>query len=381
MSAPATRTPTTGRSRSPRPRAARTVSGPAVAVVVARAGVLPPGAAEAAAEAGGRAVVVGDGAQAAAGLLVGVTDVWWADTGPGLRPGALSAALAPALAGVGLVVLPASADGRDLAPRLAATLERPLLARAVRVTHHNPAGGRGARTAGAAGTVSTAAVARTTADVARLDDRVLVTVTVDGPAVATLLPGSRSAPTDGTATSPVRLALAATPTASPEDVGSADPEVLEVLDPDPSTMDLAEATRVLSGGAGLVTRRDGDDDARATFDLLAAVAGALGASAGATRVVTDAGWMDTARQIGTTGVALSDPGLYVAFGVSGAAQHVGGLGAPRHVVSVNTDPSCPMTAMADLGLVTDARLLLEELARRFGVTPPGHRGGEEEDHA
>jgi electron transfer flavoprotein alpha subunit len=61
------------------------------------------------------------------------------------------------------------------------------------------------------------------------------------------------------------------------------------------------------------------------------------------------------------------PELYLALGVAGASQHTGGLGAPRHVVSVNTDPSCPMTAMADLGLVTDARALLEELADRLGV--------------
>ena len=90
------------------------------------------------------------------------------------------------------------------------------------------------------------------------------------------------------------------------------------------------------------------------------------ASAGATRVATDAGWTGYERQIGTTGVTI-DPELYIAFGVSGAAQHVGGLGTPRHIVSVNTDPSCPMTAMADLGLVTDARGLLVELGRRFGV--------------
>ncbi len=62
-----------------------------------------------------------------------------------------------------------------------------------------------------------------------------------------------------------------------------------------------------------------------------------------------------------------DPDLYIALGVSGAAQHVGGIGAPRHIVSVNTDASSPMTAMADLGLVTDAQALLVELGRRFGV--------------
>jgi len=54
--------------------------------------------------------------------------------------------------------------------------------------------------------------------------------------------------------------------------------------------------------------------------------------------------------------------------VSGATQHVGGLGTPRHVVSVNTDPSCPMTAMANLGLVADAGSVLLELAGRLGVS-------------
>jgi electron transfer flavoprotein alpha subunit len=87
-------------------------------------------------------------------------------------------------------------------------------------------------------------------------------------------------------------------------------------------------------------------------------------------VATDAGWTGFERQIGTTGVAI-DPELYIAFGVSGAAQHVGGLGDPKHIVSVNTDGSAPMTAMADLGLVTDAQGLLVELACRFGVDVTG----------
>jgi electron transfer flavoprotein alpha subunit len=85
--------------------------------------------------------------------------------------------------------------------------------------------------------------------------------------------------------------------------------------------------------------------------------------------VTDAGWMSYDRQIGTTGVSVN-PELYIAFGISGAAQHIGGLGAPDHLVSVNTDPSCPMTAMADLGVVADAPAVLTELAKRLGVTGP-----------
>jgi electron transfer flavoprotein alpha subunit len=143
--------------------------------------------------------------------------------------------------------------------------------------------------------------------------------------------------------------------------------VTAILEPDPHTIDLAEATRVVAGGAGLAS---GADDRRAVeiFALLTEVAAAMGGSAGATRVATDAGWTGYERQIGTTGVTI-DPDLYIAFGVSGAAQHIGGLGTPRHIVSINTDPSSPMTAMADLGLVTDAQGLLVELGRRWGVAP------------
>ena len=118
-----------------------------------------------------------------------------------------------------------------------------------------------------------------------------------------------------------------------------------MLQPEPGVVDLAEARRIVGAGAGLVPA---GADGAAVMRLLADVGAALGASAGATRVVTDAGWMSYDRQIGTTGVSVN-PELYIAFGISGAAQHVGGLGAPEHVVSVNTDPSCPMTAMSDLG--------------------------------
>ena len=140
-----------------------------------------------------------------------------------------------------------------------------------------------------------------------------------------------------------------------------------MLQPEPSTADLAEARRIVGGGAGLVPA---GADGAAVMRLLAEVGSALEASAGATRVVTDAGWMSYDRQIGTTGVAVS-PELYVAFGISGAAQHVGGLGAPEHVVSINTDPSCPMTAMADLGIVADAPAVLAELADRLGLAMAG----------
>jgi electron transfer flavoprotein alpha subunit len=94
------------------------------------------------------------------------------------------------------------------------------------------------------------------------------------------------------------------------------------------------------------------------------VAEALGASVGATRVVTDRGWIGHERQIGTTGVVV-EPKVYLALGISGAVQHTSGLGQPDHVVSVNTDPSCPMMQLADLAVVGDANAVLDELVARL----------------
>ena len=306
-----------------------------MAVVVVRDGQLPAGAAETAAEAGGAVLVVGSGTGKAADALDAASRIWLLEA-PSAGPAALASTLAPALATVDMILLPASPDGRDLAPRLAAILGRPLLAGAVRC---------------APGEV----------EVARLEDRLSVRVGVDGPVLVTLLPGRRGTPDPVEGSKPPQVNVLSLTVARDT---NRDAESVEVLQPEPGVVDLAEARRIVGGGAGLVPA---DADGAAVMRLLADVGTALGASAGATRVVTDAGWMSYDRQIGTTGVSVS-PELYIAFGISGAAQHIGGLGAPDHVVSVNTDPSCPMTAMADLGIVADAPAVLSELARRLGVT-------------
>jgi len=331
-----------------------------VAVLICRAGEPPLGADEAVSEAGGDALIAGEGAAHAAAALTAARRVWTVETGRGLQVGALAHRLAGLLTASPLIVLPGSADGRDLAPRLAAALGRPLLAGAKRVGLRSSAHGR----------------REVEAVLTRLEGRLELPVRIAVPAVATLPPGVRSAqpvascevialPGPGLPSGPRDAGGAGT-----RDGGSgADVEVLEVLEPDPSTMDLAEAPRVVAGGAGLLPPGAQDAAGRAVFGLLAEVAAALGASTGATRVITDVGWMDVDRQIGTTGITL-DPDLYLAFGISGAVQHTGGIGAPAHVISVNTDASCPMTAMATLGLVTDARALLIELAHRFGIEVP-----------
>ncbi|HEY5109921.1 MAG TPA: hypothetical protein VII96_09975, partial [Acidimicrobiales bacterium] len=130
-----------------------------VAVIVVREGRLPVGAPEVVAEAGGRVVVVGGDAEAALRSLSGVTDGRFAETGPGFQPAALAAALGDVVVDDVLVLLPASPDGRDLAPRLAAATGRPLVARALTAAVDDA--GSGVR-----------------ASVARIDDQVLIPVEV-----------------------------------------------------------------------------------------------------------------------------------------------------------------------------------------------------------
>ncbi len=174
----------------------------------------------------------------------------------------------------------------------------------------------------------------------------------DGPFVATLQPGVRAVFGGDSTPSIRRIELPRAAAVSEHGAVTTD----AVLPPDASTMDLAEAPRIVAGGAGL--------DSPGRFDQLAAIAAALDASVGTTRVVTDRGWLPHARQIGTTGVVV-DPRLYLALGISGAVQHTSGLGHPEHIVSVNTDPHCPMMQLADVAIVSDANAVIDELEQRL----------------
>ena len=138
----------------------------------------------------------------------------------------------------------------------------------------------------------------------------------------------------------------------PESFTGNDAEVVDVLPPDAASIDLSEAPRIICGGAGIQTS--------STFHVLFNIAEELSASVGATRVITDRSWVEHQRQIGTTGVVVN-PQLYIALGVSGAVQHTSGLGQPEHIVSINTDPHCPMMQLADLGIVSNANEVLPAL--------------------
>ena len=132
--------------------------------------------------------------------------------------------------------------------------------------------------------------------------------------------------------------------------------VLSEVAPDLQTLDLADAARIVAGGAGLTSAQ--------SFDTLLNVSTQLHAAMGATRVITDRGWVPYRRQIGTTGATVS-PQLYIAFGISGAVQHTSGILGPQHIVSINTDLACPMSQMADLAIVASADETLVALSQRL----------------
>jgi electron transfer flavoprotein alpha subunit len=116
---------------------------------------------------------------------------------------------------------------------------------------------------------------------------------------------------------------------------------------------LDEAPVVISGGRGL--------QEPSNFELLEELAGAIGnAAVGATRAVVDAGWVPYAYQIGQTGITVK-PGVYLAFGISGATQHIVGMKGAKRIVAVNKDEDAPIFQIADLGVVGDALKILPQL--------------------
>ena len=128
-------------------------------------------------------------------------------------------------------------------------------------------------------------------------------------------------------------------------------------EPEETGVDLGKARVVVSAGRGVGKVEN--------VELVRRLAEALGGELGASRPVVDAGWVDAGRQVGASGKTVA-PKLYVACGISGAAQHVSGMKGSEFIVSINTDPQAPMAEVAHVNALVDLKQLIPALLLKMG---------------
>lgn len=220
------------------------------------------------------------------------------------------------------VLIGGSRSGREYSPRVAVKLDAPLLEDAISATYSD----------------GTILAARYTY-LARVTERVsaegpVVVITPKQAAFAAATPGEQVAEQFD-----VDLTL------PPRRVQMTGKSVEKT-----SRISLAEAEIVVAGGRGV-------GSAEGFHALVEGLADELGAAVGATRAIVDAGWRPYSEQVGQTGKTVQ-PKAYIAIGISGAVQHLSGMGKSKCIVAINKDADAPIFSVADYGIVGDVNQIV-----------------------
>lgn len=229
-----------------------------------------------------------------------------------------------------LVLVGYTGAGLDLAPSLATRTGRPLLAycRTLRLNGDT-----------------------LLAEAQAYGGKLVASLAAPLPAVAMVMPGAfaEEAGRDGSGGEHVALA----PPGALDALGM---RVIEEIEPEAGGVDLTQADKILCVGRGI--------GEAAKIEVAAEVAALLGAELAGSRPVVDNGWLEKARQVGKSGRKVK-PRLYVAVGVSGAPEHLEGMGSADLIVAVNSDARAPIFAAAHYGTTCDLFDLLPALAGRL----------------
>jgi electron transfer flavoprotein alpha subunit len=229
-----------------------------------------------------------------------------------------------------LIMIASTYLGRDVAGRLAAKLDVPVIANGLDVT------GNGEVSVGSAIFGATQNV----------------TTAFDGgkPAIVLIRPKSFAAESGG------GKAATVSPLAANIDDKHRAARLIEHRTEASSGPKLEEAPVVISGGRGL-----GDPK---NFEVLEQLASLIGGAVGASRAVVDAGWVPYSMQVGQTGKTVK-PAVYIAVGISGAMQHTVGMKGAKTIVAINRDADAPIFKLADLGVVGDAMKILPQVIEQI----------------
>lgn len=131
---------------------------------------------------------------------------------------------------------------------------------------------------------------------------------------------------------------------------------LEIVEAEVGDVDITKSDVLVSVGRGI----EDEDNLEMAFDL----AEAMGADVSCSRPIVDAKWLEKSRQVGTSGQTVK-PKVYMALGISGAFQHLGGIKGAPFIVAINKNPKAPIFQAADVGIVDDILDFIPELTDRI----------------